>query len=185
MLLFVGPGNPGAKYAHNRHNIGFMAIEEIARRHGPAPWRRRFQGETAEGTLDGERVVPLPPRHVHGRIGARGSGNRDFFKLGSTRSPYFRMNSNCRRQGPHQDRRRHRRPQRPAFDLRASRQRLSPGTARIGHPGVKELVHGHVLSDFAKSNQPWVKSTVQSQLPIVPGCWWRAATRRSRTRCIC
>ena len=52
--LFVGLGNPGAKYAGNRHNIGFMAVDEIARRHGFAPWRRRFQGETAEGTLDRE-----------------------------------------------------------------------------------------------------------------------------------
>src|SRR5206468_11427780 len=61
MLLFVGLGNPGAKYARNRHNIGFMAVDEIARRHGFAPWRRRFQGETSEGTLDRERVVLLKP----------------------------------------------------------------------------------------------------------------------------
>src|SRR5882757_7747243 len=61
MRLFVGLGNPGAKYAHNRHNIGFMAVDEIARRHGFAPWRRRFQGETAEGTLDHERVILLRP----------------------------------------------------------------------------------------------------------------------------
>ena len=61
MRLFVGLGNPGAKYAQNRHNIGFMAVDEIARRHGFAPWRRRFQGETSEGTLDRERVVLLKP----------------------------------------------------------------------------------------------------------------------------
>ena len=61
MRLFVGLGNPGAKHAHNRHNIGFMIVDEIARRHGFAPWRRRFQGETAEGTLDRERVVLLKP----------------------------------------------------------------------------------------------------------------------------
>src|SRR3954447_26619584 len=61
MRLFVGLGNPGAKHAHNRHNIGFMAVEEIARRHGFSPWRRRFQGETAEGTLDRERVMLLRP----------------------------------------------------------------------------------------------------------------------------
>ena len=61
MRLFVGLGNPGAKYAQNRHNIGFMAVDEIARRHGFAPWRRRFQGETSEGTLERERVVLLKP----------------------------------------------------------------------------------------------------------------------------
>src|ERR1700709_2227239 len=61
MLLFVGLGNPGAKYAHNRHNVGFMVADEIARRHGFAPWRRRFQGETAEGTLERERIILLKP----------------------------------------------------------------------------------------------------------------------------
>ena len=52
MRLFVGLGNPGAKYANNRHNIGFLAVGEIARRHGFAPWRRRFQGESSEGTRE-------------------------------------------------------------------------------------------------------------------------------------
>src|SRR5258708_12879304 len=61
MRLFVGLGNPGAKYANNRHNIGFSVVNEIARRHGFAPWRRRFQGETSEGTLERERVVLLKP----------------------------------------------------------------------------------------------------------------------------
>src|SRR5258708_35342238 len=61
MRLFVGLGNPGAKHAHNRHNIGFMVADVIARRHGFAPWRGRFQGETAEGMLDRERVVLLKP----------------------------------------------------------------------------------------------------------------------------
>src|SRR3954470_4569808 len=61
MRLFVGLGNPGAKYAHNRHNIGFSAVDEVARRHGFAPWRRRFQGDTAEGVLEGERVILLRP----------------------------------------------------------------------------------------------------------------------------
>jgi len=61
MRLFVGLGNPGAKYANNRHNIGFMAVDEIARRQGFAPWRRRFQGATSEGTLEHEKVVLLRP----------------------------------------------------------------------------------------------------------------------------
>ena len=61
MRLFVGLGNPGTKYQGNRHNIGFMAVDEIARRHGFAPWRRRFQGETSEGAIGGERVICLKP----------------------------------------------------------------------------------------------------------------------------
>jgi PTH1 family peptidyl-tRNA hydrolase len=61
MLLFVGLGNPGAKHAGNRHNIGFMAVDTIAKRHGFPPWRRRFQGVTAEGEIGGERVRLLLP----------------------------------------------------------------------------------------------------------------------------
>ena len=66
MLLLVGLGNPGTKYAGNRHNIGFMALEAIARRHNIAPWRRRFQGVAVEGNVDdgagefGRTDVPAP-----------------------------------------------------------------------------------------------------------------------------
>ncbi len=85
MRLFVGLGNPGAKYAHNRHNIGFMAVDEIARRHGFAPWRRRFQGETAEGTLDRERVVLLKPMTFMNEFRPRGAGSRWFLQAGARR----------------------------------------------------------------------------------------------------
>ncbi len=86
MRLFVGLGNPGAKYAHNRHNIGFMVVDEIARRHGFAPWRRRFQGETAEGTLDRERVVLLRPSTFMNEFGARGAGSREFLQTRGRRN---------------------------------------------------------------------------------------------------
>src|ERR1700709_2545833 len=82
MLLFVGLGNPGAKYAHNRHNIGFMAVDEVPRRHGFGPWRRVFQGETAEGTLDGERVVLLKPATFMNESGRAVQEAASFFKLG-------------------------------------------------------------------------------------------------------
>ncbi|MFL4986561.1 MAG: aminoacyl-tRNA hydrolase, partial [Xanthobacteraceae bacterium] len=61
LVLFVGLGNPGGSYVHNRHNVGFMAVETIARRHAFGPWRRRFQGVTAEGSIGGERVLLLLP----------------------------------------------------------------------------------------------------------------------------
>ena len=61
MLLLVGLGNPGTKYAGNRHNIGFMAVDEIVRRHGFSPWRKTFQGEISEGTLGGEKALALKP----------------------------------------------------------------------------------------------------------------------------
>src|SRR5438093_1206877 len=81
MRLFVGLGNPGSKYANNRHNIGFMAVDEIARRHGFAPWRRRFQGETSEGTLDREKVVLLRPTTYMNESGRAVQEAANFFKL--------------------------------------------------------------------------------------------------------
>src|SRR5438093_12372143 len=83
MRLFVGLGNPGARHALNRHNIGFMVVNEIARRHGFAPWRRRFQGETAEGTLDRERVVLLKPLTFMNESGRAVQEAANFFKLGA------------------------------------------------------------------------------------------------------
>ena len=62
MLLFAGLGNPGAKYANNRHNVGFMAADAIARRHSFSPWSRKFQAEIAEGRIGGEKVLLLKPQ---------------------------------------------------------------------------------------------------------------------------
>src|SRR5580698_10325773 len=159
MRLFVGLGNPGAKYAHNRHNIGFMAIDEIARRHGFAPWRRRFQGETTEGTLDGERVVLLRPATFMNESGRAGQEAVSFFKLPPNETTVF------------QD----------ELELPPAKVRVKVGGGiaghnglrsisaligndyrrvrlGIGHPGVKELVHGYVLSDFAKDDRSWVEA---------------------------
>ncbi len=159
MLLFVGLGNPGAKYAHNRHNIGFLAVDEIARRHGFAAWRRRFQGETSEGTLDHERVVLLRPSTFMNESGRAVQEAANFFKLGAGEIIVF------------QD----------ELELPPAKVRVKVGGGiaghnglrsisahigndyrrvrlGIGHPGVKELVHGYVLSDFAKDERPWVEA---------------------------
>ena len=159
MRLFVGLGNPGAKHAHNRHNIGFMAVGEIARRHGFAPWRRRFQGESSEGTLDHERVVLLRPATFMNESGRAVQEAANFFKVTAGEITVF------------QD----------ELELPAAKVRLKVGGGiaghnglrsisahigndyrrvrlGIGHPGVKELVHGYVLSDFAKDERPWVEA---------------------------
>src|SRR5258708_15223031 len=81
MLLFVGLGNPGAKDARNRQNIGFVAVDEIARRHGFSPWRRRFQGETSEGTLGTERVILLKPTTYMNDSGRSVQEAASFFKI--------------------------------------------------------------------------------------------------------
>jgi PTH1 family peptidyl-tRNA hydrolase len=157
MLLFVGLGNPGAKYAHNRHNVGFMAVDEIARRHGFQPWRRRFQGETAEGTLERERIILLKPMTYMNDSGQSVQEASNFFKLAQGEIAVF-----------------HDEIELPPAKLRvkvgggiAGHNGLRSISAHIGndyrrvrigvgHPGIKELVHGYVLSDFAKDERPWV-----------------------------
>ena len=157
MRLFVGLGNPGAKYANNRHNIGFMAVEEIARRHGFAPWRRRFQGVTSEGTLERERVVLLRPATFMNESGRAVQEAANFFKLPAGEITVFQDELEL-----------------PPGKLRvkvgggiAGHNGLRSISAHIGndyrrvrlgigHPGVKELVHSYVLSDFAKSDRAWV-----------------------------
>jgi peptidyl-tRNA hydrolase, PTH1 family len=159
MLLFVGLGNPGAKYARNRHNIGFAVVDEIARRHGFAPWRRRFQGETSEGALDGERIILLKPTTYMNESGRSVQEAANFFKLAADDITVFQDELEL-----------------PPAKVRvkvgggiAGHNGLRSVTSHIGndyrrvrlgigHPGVKELVHAHVLSDFAKSDMPWVEA---------------------------
>jgi PTH1 family peptidyl-tRNA hydrolase len=157
MRLFVGLGNPGAKYARNRHNIGFMAVDEIARRHHFAPWRRRFQGETSEGTLGPERVILLKPTTYMNDSGRSVQEAANFFKIAQGDITVF-----------------HDELELPPGKVRvkigggiAGHNGLRSISAHIGndyrrvrlgigHPGVKEMVHGHVLSDFAKADNDWV-----------------------------
>src|SRR5436190_21426115 len=163
MRLFVGLGNPGAKYANNRHNIGFSVVDEIARRHGFAPWRRRFQGETSEGTLERERVVLLKPATFMNESGRAVQEAANFFKLAAGEIVVFQDELEL-----------------PPAKVRvkvgggiAGHNGLRSISSHIGndyrrvllgirHPGVKELVHGYVLSDFAKSDRPWVETLCES-----------------------
>jgi len=84
MKLFVGLGNPGAKYAQNRHNIGFMALDRIASDHGFAPWRSKFQGQLSEGRLGSTKVILLKPETFMNLSGQSVGEAMRFFKLDST-----------------------------------------------------------------------------------------------------
>src|SRR5580700_12251852 len=81
MRLMVGLGNPGPGYARNRHNIGFMAVDAIARRHGIGPWRRRFQGVACEGPIGTQRVLLLLPGTYMNESGRAVSEAAHFYKL--------------------------------------------------------------------------------------------------------
>lgn len=159
MLLFVGLGNPGPKHVGNRHNIGFMAVQAIARRHDLSPWRRRFQGVSVEGSIGGERVLLLLPGTYMNESGRAVAEAANFYKLEPASIVVF-----------HDE-----------VDLRAAKVRVKVGGGVAGHnglrsitahlgndykrvrigigkPDVKELVPMHVLGDFVKSEWAWVEA---------------------------
>jgi len=159
MLLFVGLGNPGAKHAGNRHNIGFMVVDAIAKRHSFPPWRRRFQGVATEGTLGGEKVLLLLPGTYMNESGRAVAEAMHFYKLALGDIAVF-----------------HDEIELPPIKVRvktgggiAGHNGLRSISAHVGndykrvrlgvgHPGVKDMVHPHVLGDFAKSERPWVEA---------------------------
>ena len=163
MRLFVGLGNPGAKYAHNRHNVGFMAVDEIARRHGFAPWRRRFQGETFGRHARSREGCPASPGDVHERVRPCGSGSREF--LQARRGRDHRVSGRTRTACRPRCASRLAAASPATTGLRSISAHIGNDYRRvrlgIGHPGIKELVHGYVLSDFAKDDRPWVEALVR------------------------
>ena len=157
MLLLVGLGNPGARYVGTRHNIGFMVVQAIAKRHGLGPWRRRFQGVATEGTIGGERVQLLLPGTFMNESGRAVAEAAQFYKLAPGDITVF-----------------HDEIELPPGKVRvkvgggiAGHNGLRSISAHVGnnyrrvrigvgHPGHKDLVEHYVLSDFDKSERAWV-----------------------------
>jgi PTH1 family peptidyl-tRNA hydrolase len=157
MQLWVGLGNPGAKYAGNRHNIGFMALDRIADDHSFAPWRSKFQGQITEGKLGREKVLLLKPETFMNLSGQSVGEAMRFYKLTPAEVTVFHDEldlapGKCRLKqgGGHAGHN----------GLRSIHQHIGPEYARvrlgIGHPGHKDRVAGYVLSDFAKADQNWL-----------------------------
>jgi len=167
--LFVGLGNPGAKYASNRHNVGFMAVDEIVRRHGFSPARARFQGQVSEGVLDGEKILALKPTTFMNESGRSVGEAMRYFKLTADDVVVFY----------------------DELDLAAGKMRVKRGGGLaghnglrslkahigadfrrvrigIGHPGQKERVMGHVLSDFAKADHAWLDPLIDAIADAAP-----------------
>lgn len=158
MLVIVGLGNPGSKYANQRHNIGFMAVDEIHRQHNFSPWRARFQGECAEGMLGTEKALLIKPSTFMNESGRSLGEAVRFYKVdtGDVVVLYDELDL-------------------PAGKLRMKRgggagghngirsidahigkdyRRIRLG---IGHPGEKSRVTGHVLGDFARRDFEWLE----------------------------
>ncbi|HSG93873.1 MAG TPA: aminoacyl-tRNA hydrolase [Afifellaceae bacterium] len=171
MLLIVGLGNPGRRYAGNRHNIGFMAADAIHRRHGFAAWRARFQGEICEGRLDGERTVLLKPATFMNESGRAVGEAMRFFKLSPADLLVIydeldlppgkvRMKTGGGAGG-------HKGIRSITAHVGENFRRMRLG---IGHPGAKELVNSYVLHDFAKVDHDWrdaVLTAVADNAPLL------------------
>ncbi len=163
MKLFVGLGNPGRAYAGNRHNVGFMAVDAIARLHRFAPFRTRFQGHASEGTIGGERVILLKPETYMNESGRSVGEAARYYKIDLPEIIIF-----------HDE-----------LDLEPGRLRVKIGGGNaghnglrsiteyigndyrrvrigIGHPGDKDRVHDYVLSNFAKAEIAWVEAMLDA-----------------------
>jgi PTH1 family peptidyl-tRNA hydrolase len=171
--LLVGLGNPGARYARTRHNIGFMAVDEIVHRHGFGPWRARFQGKCAEGTVAGEKILALKPETWMNHSGRAVGEAVRFFKIEPAQVIVF-----------HDE-----------IDLAAGKIRFKIGGGNaghnglrdidahigrdyarvrlgVGHPGVADDVHDHVLDEFSKADMAWVTplvAAVAEAFPLLAG----------------
>jgi peptidyl-tRNA hydrolase, PTH1 family len=174
LVLIVGLGNPGPKYARNRHNIGFMAADAIVARWGAkaasgAPWRRKFQGEVAEASVLGAKALVLKPMTYMNDSGQAVGEAMRFHKIALADVIVF-----------HDE-----------LDLAPAKLRVKIGGGNaghnglrsisahcgndyprvrmgIGHPGDKAMVHNYVLSDFAKSEEPWVEDMARLSADLLP-----------------
>ena len=170
MLLWVGLGNPEPGMARQRHNIGFMAVDTIAIRHGFGPWRPRFKGLTAEGTVAGQKVLALKPMTYMNDSGEAVQAASAFYKLPIDAITAFHDELDL---APGKVRVKRGGGAAGHNGLRSMGRMLgSPDYWRvrlgIGHPGSKERVLGHVLSDFAKADRDWLIALLDAVADAAP-----------------
>lgn len=162
MQLWVGLGNPGAKYAGNRHNIGFMALDRVAADHGFAPFRAKFQGEVSEGRFGSDKVVLLKPMTFMNLSGQSVGEAMRFYKLEAPDVTVFHDEIDL---APGKVRLKAGGGHAGHNGLRSIHQHIGPHYDRVrlgvGHPGHKDKVPGYVLSDFAKAEADWVDDVLR------------------------
>jgi len=161
MLLLVGLGNPGARYAGNRHNVGFLAVQEIAKRHGLGPWRRRFAGVACEGPLGGVRTLLLLPGTYMNESGRAVAEAAHFYKLSPADIAVFHDEIDL---PPGKVRVKIGGGIAGHNGLRSISEHIGNDYRRVrigvGHPGDKDMVQHYVLNDFAKSDRGWVEALI-------------------------
>ena len=169
MLLLVGLGNPGPGHADDRHNIGYMAADAIVRRHGFGPYRAKFKGVTADGTIADEKIAVLKPETYMNLSGESVAAAAHFYKLPPEQVIVIhdeidlaftkvRVKQNGGSGGHN--------------GLRSIDGHLGPDYWRVrlgvGHPGIPELVIHHVLRPFAKDEMPLVEKLVEAVADAIP-----------------
>jgi PTH1 family peptidyl-tRNA hydrolase len=160
--LWVGLGNPGAKYAGNRHNVGFMAVDRIAADHGFSPWRKAFQGLVSEGRLSTEKVALLKPETFMNLSGQSVQAAVAFWKLPLADLTVFHDEIDL---APGKLRLKQGGGHAGNNGLRSIHSHLGDDYARVrigvGHPGHKDAVAGYLLHDFAKADAEWLEALLR------------------------
>ena len=169
MLLLVGLGNPGQKYEHNRHNIGYVAVDEIVHRHSFGPWKSRFQGVVSEGRLGSKKVLALKPATFMNLSGQSVGEAMRFYKLGledvvvlhdelALEPGKMKVKAGGGSAGNN--------------GIKSITQHIGQEYRRvrigIGHPGDKNKVSGYVLHDFAKADQAWIDDLIPAISDAAP-----------------
>ncbi len=170
MRLLVGLGNPGSRYAKNRHNIGFVTADAIARRYGFSPFKSRFKGALAEGLLAGEKRLLLKPQTYMNDSGESVGAVARFFKLASEEVLVFHDEIDLR---PGKVRAKLGGGNAGHNGLRSIDAEIGPLYWRvrlgIGHPGLKELVYPYVLQDFSRAEiETWAGPLIDAVVEALP-----------------
>jgi peptidyl-tRNA hydrolase, PTH1 family len=169
MFLFAGLGNPGAQYASNRHNVGFMAADVIAAAHGFGPWKKKFQGALAEGQIGGQKVLLLKPQTFMNESGRSVGDALRFHNIALPRVFVFYDELDLE---PGKVRVKLGGGAAGHNGIRSIAAHITPEFKRvrlgIGHPGDKRLVQPHVLGDFAKSDKQWLVSMLDAVADNAP-----------------
>lgn len=163
MWLLVGLGNPGSKYENNRHNIGFMAIDAIADAQGFPAFKKKFQGLLSEGQIAGEKVILLKPQTYMNNSGQSVGEAAKFYKLPIENIIIFHdeldlasSKIRTKKGGGHAGHNGLR-----SMDSHLNSKDYCRVRLGIGHPGDKEMVHGHVLGDFSKTESIWLEKMME------------------------
>lgn len=169
MKLFVGLGNPGDKYARNRHNAGFMAVDRIAAHHNLPPWRKRFQAQVTEGLIGGEKVLLLKPQTYYNEAGRAVGEAARFHKIALADVVVFHDEIDL---APGKLRVKTGGGSAGNNGLKSITSHLGADFVRVrigvGHPGQKDLVVGYVLHDFPRSDALWLETMLDGIAASAP-----------------